>query len=57
MKYPTQNHLTKFEAGTMQTADVVALPKSIKFIKDLELKNIENYESQILEWLRKIKKR
>ena len=40
---------TKFEAGTMQTAEVVAFAKSIKFIQDLGIKNIEKYERQILE--------
>ena len=29
---------TKFEAGTMQTAEVVAFAKSIKFIQDLGIK-------------------
>ena len=29
---------SKFEAGTMQTAEVVAFAKSIKFIQDWELK-------------------
>ena len=28
----------KFEAGTMQTAEVVAVTKSIKFIQDLGIK-------------------
>ena len=42
---------TKFEAGTMQTAEVVAfVPKSIKFLKDLGIKNIENHESDVLEY-------
>ena len=39
----------KFEAGTMQTAEVVAFAKSIKFIQDFGIKNIEKHESQILE--------
>jgi len=48
---------TKFEAGTMQTAEVVAFAKSIKFIKDLGIKNIENHETEILEYgLEKLKK-
>ena len=34
---------SKFEAGTMQTAEVVAFAKSIKFIRDLGIKNIENH--------------
>ena len=41
---------TKFEAGTMQTAEVVAFAKSIKFLKDLGIKNIENHESEVLEY-------
>ena len=47
MKYLTQSP-TKFEAGTMQTAEVVAFAKSIKFIQDLGIKNIEDYESKYL---------
>ena len=48
---------TKFEAGTMQTAEVVAFAKSIKFIQDLGIKNIENHESKILEYgLEKLRK-
>ena len=48
---------TKFEAGTMQTAEVVAFAKSIKFIQDLGIKNINNHESQVLEYgLEKLKK-
>ena len=48
---------TKFEAGTMQTAEVVAFAKSIKFIEDLGIKNIENHESHILEYgLEKLRK-
>ena len=48
---------TKFEAGTMQTAEVVAFAKSIKFIQELGIKNIENHESQVLEYgLEKLRK-
>ena len=48
---------TKFEAGTMQTAEVVAFAKSIKFIQDIGIKNIEEHESQILEYgLEKLRK-
>ena len=39
----------KFEAETMQTAEVVAFAKSIKFIQEFGIKNIEKHESQILE--------
>ena len=49
---------TKFEAGTMQTAEVVAFAKSINFIKNLGIKNIEKHESKILEYgLEKLRKR
>ena len=48
---------TKFEAGTMQTAEVVGFSKSIKFIQDLGIKNIEDHENQILEYgLEKLRK-
>ena len=48
---------TKFEAGTMQTAEVVAFSKSIQFIQELGIKNIEDYENQILEYgLEKLRK-
>ena len=48
---------TKFEAGTMQTAEVIAFSKSIKFIQDLGIRNIENHETQILEYgLEKLRK-
>ena len=49
---------TKFEAGTMQTAEVVAFAKSIKFIQDLGIKNIESHENQVLEYgLEQLKKK
>ena len=48
---------TKFEAGTMQTAEVVAFAKSIKFIQELGIKNIEKHESKVLEYgLEKLRK-
>ena len=41
----------------MQTAEVVAFAKSIKFIQDLGIKNIEKHESEILEYgLEKLRK-
>ena len=47
----------KFEAGTMQTAEVVAFAKSIKFIQDFGIKNIEKHEGQILDYgLEKLRK-
>ena len=51
------NSPAKFEAGTMQTAEVVAFAKSIKFIQDLGIKNIEKHENQVLEYgLEKLRK-
>jgi len=41
---------TKFEAGTMQTAEVVAFAEAIKFIERLGIKNIEEHENEILEY-------
>ena len=41
---------TKFEAGTMQTAEVVAFAESINFIEKLGIKNIEDHENKILEY-------
>ena len=48
---------TKFEAGTMQTAEVVAFAESIKFIEKIGIKNILSHENEILEYgLEKLKK-
>jgi len=48
---------TKFEAGTLQTAQVVAFNESIKFIENLGINNISTYENMILEYgLEKLKK-
>ncbi len=44
------NSPTKFEAGTMQTAEVVAFAESLKFIEELGITNIESHESKILEY-------
>jgi len=41
---------TKFEAGTMQTADVVAFSEAINFIEELGIKNIQNHEKEILQY-------
>ena len=41
---------TKFEAGTMQTAEVVAFSESIKLINKIGLKKISDHESKILEY-------
>tara|TARA_Y100001936_G_scaffold31161_1_gene29203 strand:- start:393 stop:1610 length:1218 start_codon:yes stop_codon:yes gene_type:complete len=48
---------TKFEAGTLQTAEVVGFSESIKFIQGIGIKNIMTHENKILEYgLEKIKK-
>ena len=48
---------TKFEAGTLQTAEVVAFAESINFIEKLGIKNILAHENEILEYgLEKLKK-
>ena len=41
---------TKFEAGTLQTAEVVAFSEAINFIEKLGIKNIQNHENEILEY-------
>jgi cysteine desulfurase/selenocysteine lyase len=40
----------KFEAGTMQTAEVVAFAEAINFIEKLGIKNIADHENEILEY-------
>ena len=48
---------TKFEAGTMQTAEVVAFSEAIKFIQELGIKNIQDHENEIMEYgIEKLKK-
>ena len=48
---------TKFEAGTMQTAEVVAFSESIKLIEKLGIKNIQDHENEIMEYgIEKLKK-
>ena len=48
---------TKFEAGTMQTAEVVAFSEAIKFIETLGIENIKNHENEIMEYgIEKLKK-
>jgi cysteine desulfurase/selenocysteine lyase len=44
------NAPTKFEAGTLQTAEVVAFAESINFIEKLGIKNIAAHENKILEY-------
>ena len=48
---------TKYEAGTLQTAEVVGFSESIRFIDDVGIKNIMKHEEEILEYgLEEIKK-
>ena len=48
---------TKFEAGTMQTAEVVAFAEAINFIEKLGIKNIAKHENEVLEYgFEKLKK-
>ena len=48
---------TKFEAGTMQTAEVVAFAEAINFIEKLGIRNIAAHENELLEYgLEKLKK-
>tara|TARA_Y100000389_G_scaffold5099_1_gene4809 strand:+ start:3005 stop:4222 length:1218 start_codon:yes stop_codon:yes gene_type:complete len=48
---------TKFEPGTMQTAEVVSFAESIKFIEKLGIKNIATHENEVLEYgLEKLRK-
>ena len=48
---------TKFETGTLQTAEVVAFSEAINFIEKLGIKNIQNHENEILEYgIEKLKK-
>ena len=48
---------TKFEPGTMQTAEVVSFAESINFIEKLGIKNIASHENEILEYgLEKLRK-
>tara|TARA_B100000963_G_C22354234_1_gene548692 strand:- start:182 stop:727 length:546 start_codon:yes stop_codon:yes gene_type:complete len=48
---------TKFEAGTMQTAEVVAFSEAINFIEKIGINNIQKHENEILEYgIEKLKK-
>ena len=48
---------TKFEAGTMQTAEVVAFSEAINFIEELGINNIQEHENEIMEYgIEKLKK-
>ena len=47
----------KFEAGTMQTAEVVSFAESLNFIEKLGINNIASHENEILEYgLEKLRK-
>ena len=41
---------TKFEAGTMQTAEVVAFAESLNFIEKLGIKKIASHENEVLQY-------
>ena len=48
---------TKFEPGTMQTAEVVSFFEAINFIEKIGIKNILKHENEIMEYgLEKLKK-
>ena len=48
---------TKYEAGTLQTAEVVGFSESIRFIEDIGIKNIMKHEQEVMEYgLEKLKK-
>ena len=48
---------TKFEAGTMQTAEVVAMSEAIKFVETIGLDKISDHENKVLNYaIEKLKK-
>ena len=48
---------TKYEAGTLQTAEVVGFSESIRFIENIGIKNIMKHEKEVMEYgLEKLKK-
>ncbi len=48
---------TRYEAGTLQTAEVVGFSESIRFIEDVGIKNIMDHEKVVVEYgLEKLKK-
>ena len=48
---------TKFEAGTMQTAEVVSFAEALNFIEKIGIKNIASHENKFLEYgLEKLRK-
>jgi cysteine desulfurase/selenocysteine lyase len=47
----------KFEAGTMQTAEVVSFAEALNFIEKIGIKNIASHENEVLEYgLEKLRK-
>jgi len=47
----------KFEAGTMQTAEVVSFSEAINFIEKIGIENISTHENEVMEYgLEKLKK-
>ena len=51
------NSPTKYEAGTLQTAEVVGFSESIKFLEDVGVQNIMEHEKEIVEYgLEKLRK-
>ena len=48
---------TKYEAGTLQTAEVVGFAESIRFLEEVGIKNIMEHEKKIMEYgLEQLKK-
>ena len=48
---------TKYEAGTLQTAEVVGFSESIRFMENIGIKNITKHEKEVMEYgLEKLKK-
>ena len=48
---------TKYEAGTLQTAEVVGFAESIRFMENIGIKNITKHEKEVMEYgLEKLKK-
>jgi cysteine desulfurase/selenocysteine lyase len=48
---------TKFESGTMQTAEVVSFMEAINFIEKIGINNISEHENEIMEYgLEKLKR-
>ncbi len=39
--------VSKFEAGSLASAEVVALKQAIKFVKDIKVKNIISHEQSL----------